>query len=59
MKRPDPSEVVDFARMAMAAAGVALFGYGAWLVFKPAGFIVVGILLFGTALIGTLRSDRR
>ncbi|QXZ79653.1 hypothetical protein [Rhizobium sp. L51/94] len=35
-------------------AGAALSGYGAWLAYPPAGFMVGGGILVGLAVIGTL-----
>mgnify|MGYP001070936115 CR=1 FL=1 len=32
--------------------GVALIGYGAWLIFPPAGFIASGVILAGVAIFG-------
>ena len=32
--------------------GVGLIGYGAWLVFPPAGFIVPGAIMAGVAIFG-------
>ncbi|ARM12122.1 MULTISPECIES: hypothetical protein [Rhizobium] len=40
------------------AAGAALAGYGAWLSYPPAGFMVAGGILVGLAVIGTLRGGR-
>ena len=34
---------------------LALIGYGAWLVYHPLGFVVVGLLLWVDLLIGSLR----
>ncbi|MBB4574399.1 MULTISPECIES: hypothetical protein [Rhizobium] len=40
------------------AAGAALAGYGAWMSYPPAGFMVAGGILVGLAVIGTLRGGR-
>ncbi len=32
--------------------GVGLIGYGAWLIFPPAGFIAAGLILSGVAIFG-------
>ena len=34
---------------------LCLIGYGAWLVYHPLGFVVVGLLLWVDLLIGSLR----
>lgn len=34
-------------------AGAASLSYGAWLVYKPAGFIVVGLLLLAGSLLAS------
>ena len=34
---------------------LGLIGYGAWLVYHPLGFVVVGLLLWVDLLIGSLR----
>lgn len=47
---------MDAVRLLLAVAGVVLIGYGAWLHYPPAGFVSAGVLLFGIALIGTLRA---
>lgn len=39
-----------------AFLGVALIGYGCWLVYQPAGYISSGALLVLFAIIGALRS---
>jgi len=46
------------SRFIVAAAGVALVGYGAWLHYPPLGFVIGGLMLFGPALIGALRAGR-
>lgn len=35
--------------------GAALAGYGAWLHYPPAGFMVGGAILVGLAVVGTIR----
>lgn len=35
------------------AAGVALIGYGAWLIYAPAGFIAWGMLLLAGAILAS------
>ena len=34
---------------------LGLIGYGAWVVYHPLGFVVVGLLLWVDLLIGSLR----
>tara|TARA_Y100001001_G_scaffold163842_1_gene194061 strand:+ start:3913 stop:4104 length:192 start_codon:yes stop_codon:yes gene_type:complete len=41
--------VRDFANDAVGLAGAGLLSYGAWLVYQPAGFIVLGGLLLAFA----------
>jgi hypothetical protein len=38
------------ARDVLALIGLALLGYGLWLVYPPAAFIVPGAALFGIAV---------
>jgi hypothetical protein len=45
-------------REIVGLAGAALSGYGAWLAFPPAGFMVGGGILVGLAVIGTLRGGK-
>jgi len=45
-------------REVIGIAGAALAGYGAWLHYPPAGFMVGGFVLIGLAVIGTLRGGR-
>lgn len=54
----DRASVLDLARALMAAAGVGLLSYGAWLAWAPAGFLVPGALLFGLSVAGALRGGR-
>ena len=46
-------KIADFIMMVIrdliGLAGFALISYGAWLTYKPAGFIVAGVLLSGIA----------
>lgn len=39
-------------------AGIGLAGYGTWLIYQPAGFIVAGGAMFALSVIGTWRSMR-
>jgi hypothetical protein len=39
-------------------AGIGLAGYGTWLIYQPAGFIVAGAAMFGMSIVGTWRSLR-
>lgn len=39
-------------------AGICLAGYGTWLIYQPAGFIVAGAAMFGMSIVGTWRSLR-
>ncbi|MDF3413277.1 hypothetical protein HKX54_02315 [Sulfitobacter sp. M57] len=41
-----------YMRDALAVLGVSLIGYGAWLVYPPAGFIGPGVILTGIAIFG-------
>jgi hypothetical protein len=43
----------------IAIAGAGLLTYGLWLIYPPAAFIVVGVLLLGAALFGLLYIDWR
>jgi|GEM_PF-5537042 len=45
-------------REIVGAAGAALAGYGAWLSYPPAGFMVAGGILVGLAVLGTLRGGK-
>lgn len=42
--------IQDMAVDVIGLTGVALVSYGAWLIYKPAGFIVLGVLLVAAAL---------
>ena len=35
--------------------GIALVGYGAWLIYEPAGFIAPGVILACVAIFGVRR----
>lgn len=41
-----------------ALSGAGLMSYGAWLVYRPAGFIVGGVLLLLAGVVGALRRGR-
>lgn len=58
--RSDASLKVDrqTIREIVGAAGAALAGYGAWLSYPPAGFMVAGGILVGLAVLGTLRGGK-
>ncbi|MBP2302533.1 hypothetical protein [Azospirillum picis] len=47
---------MDRVRLLLAASGVGLIGYGAWLHYPPAGFVTSGVLLFAVAMVGALRA---
>ncbi|WP_227440997.1 hypothetical protein [Methylobacterium sp. W2] len=44
-------------REVIGALGAGLAGYGAWLHYQPAGFMVGGGVLVGLAVVGTLRGN--
>ncbi len=48
--------VVEASRDLMVLGGAACVSYGAWLAWRPAGFIVAGLFLLVPAVIGSLRS---
>lgn len=50
-----PSLTIDLAGL----CGVGLIGYGAWLIYPPAGFITAGILLALGAIVLGARLARR
>lgn len=59
MRRPklfDRLDAADLVRVVMFVAGIALISYGAWSIYRPAGFIAGGILMFGCAVAGAVRS---
>ncbi len=37
----------------VGVAGIVLISYGSWLIYKPAGFVVGGLLLMGVAVIAS------
>lgn len=41
----------------MGTLGAGVAGYGAWLHYPPAGFMVGGGVLIGLAIVGTLRGN--
>lgn len=43
----------------MSLAGLGLVGYGCWLAWPPAGFIVPGLLMLSLAVFGELVSSGR
>jgi hypothetical protein len=42
-------EALDWFREIVGAAGIASLSYGAWLAYRPAGLIVLGMLLIALA----------
>ncbi|MER8615982.1 hypothetical protein NKG99_03875 [Mesorhizobium sp. M1409] len=58
-KNEDPTSGIKVDRQTVreivGVCGAALAGYGAWLHYAPAGFMVAGSILVGLAVIGTLR----
>ena len=48
------SALGDIAWDLAGIAGAALLSYGAWLVYRPAGFIVAGALLFIGSILAAL-----
>ncbi|MEI9995105.1 MAG: hypothetical protein WDM91_10955 [Rhizomicrobium sp.] len=58
MTRPDPADIADYARLVFGCVGIGLIGYGAWLVYRPAAFIITGALLLGIAVLGSIRAAR-
>ncbi|HEX4302844.1 MAG TPA: hypothetical protein VHZ78_08620 [Rhizomicrobium sp.] len=54
-KMPDPA---DATRLVMGVSGIGLTGFGSWLIYPPAGFIVVGVLLLAIAVVGEMRAGR-
>ena len=52
-RKPDGSSAVWIDRRdIIALLGLGLLGYGSWLVFAPAGFIVPGAILSAVAVFG-------
>ncbi len=62
---PEPSLTPDRAvtinpqavREIVGVIGAVVAGYGAWLHYPPAGFMVGGGILVGVAVVGTLRGN--
>lgn len=48
---------VQILREVVGTLGAAIAGYGAWLHYPPAGFMVGGGVLVGLAVVGTLRGN--
>lgn len=48
---------VQIFREIVGALGAGLAGYGAWLHYQPAGFMVGGGVLVALAIVGTLRGN--
>lgn len=57
LRSVDRAVAVDAARAVLALLGVGFLGYGAWLAWPPAGWMVVGSLLLGAAVVGALRGS--
>ena len=54
--RPAPITIsLQVFREIMGTLGAGIAGYGAWLHYPPAGFMVGGGVLIGLAIVGTLR----
>lgn len=49
----------DRLRDATGLVGVGLLGYGAWLWWPPAGFMMAGALMVALAVAGTVLRARR
>ena len=45
-------------RELLAVLGLASLSYGAWLIYRPAVFIVAGSILLGAALYGAIAENR-
>jgi hypothetical protein len=43
------TEIPTLATDAIWLGGAGLISYGAWLIYRPAGFIVAGVLMIGAA----------
>ncbi|GEP11667.1 hypothetical protein [Methylobacterium gnaphalii] len=48
---------VQIFRELVGMVGACFAGYGAWLHYPPAGFMVGGGILVGLAVVGTVRGD--
>ncbi|HTK34560.1 MAG TPA: hypothetical protein VL358_04630 [Caulobacteraceae bacterium] len=48
----------EIIRSALAVVGVGLVGYGSWLAWPPAGFLLVGAMLLAASVYGTLQARR-
>ena len=46
-------------RELLAILGLASLSYGAWLIYRPAAFIVAGAILLGASLYGAVAENRR
>lgn len=55
MLEKQPSVARSLINDAALVAGVGLLTYGAWLVYHPAGFIVLGLTLLTAGLNGARR----
>jgi hypothetical protein len=58
-KQDEPVQMIKVDRQTVreiiGVCGAALAGYGAWLHYAPAGYMVAGGVLVGLAVIGTMR----
>lgn len=57
-KRPTVAIDGQTVREIIGVIGAGLAGYGAWLHYRPAGFIVAGGILVVIAAIGTLKAGK-
>ena len=48
-----------FVNDAIGAAGLGCVSYGAWLVYRPSGFIVGGILAVTTSVLRSARASKQ
>jgi hypothetical protein len=46
---------VEPAQVALALVGLGLLSYGAGLAYRPAGFIVPGLVFLAAAIVGAIR----
>lgn len=51
-KQEQPRQPWFDQRDFIGLAGLALLGYGAWLVYPPAGFLAPGLVMCGVAIFG-------